>query len=148
VRALARESHVTPAGATVNDLGWEVFPAGIASVVRDAARAGKPVLILENGVADAHDRLRPRALVETLTHLSRAIASGVNVIGYLHWSLLDNFEWAEGYRGRFGLYQVDFADPALPRTRTRSADLYSRIVQANAVAPAVLDEVTARGYPA
>lgn len=140
VRAFARDAHVTPPGAVVNDLGWEVFPSGIASVVRDAARAGKPVLILENGVADAHDALRPRALVETLVHLSEAIAAGTNVIGYLHWSLLDNFEWAEGYHGRFGLYQVDFGNPTLPRTRTRSADLFSRIARANAIEADVLAE--------
>lgn len=133
VRAFAADPHVTPAGAVVNDLGWEIYPSGIASVVRDAARSGKPVLILENGVADAHDRVRPRALVETLTHLLRAIADGVKVLGYLHWSLLDNFEWAEGYQGRFGLYRVDFSDPALPRTRTRSADLFSRIAHSNAI---------------
>jgi beta-glucosidase len=145
---LSGERHVAPPGAVLNDLGWEIYPPGIEAVVRDAARIGKPVLILENGVADAHDRLRPRALVETLVHLSRAIAAGVNVIGYLHWSLLDNFEWADGYRGRFGLYQVDFADPALPRRRTRSAELYSRIVKANAIDSAVLDAVTAPGYPA
>ena len=148
VRAFARDPHVVPPGTVVNDLGWEIHPSGIETVVRDAAQFGKPVIILENGVADATDRVRPRALVETLAHLSRAIASGIDVRGYLHWSLLDNFEWAEGYRGRFGLYQVDFADPALPRTRTRSAELFARIARANAIDPALLDEVTTPGYPA
>jgi beta-glucosidase len=148
VRAFARDPHVVPPGAVLNDLGWEIHPAGIEAVVRDAARFGKPVIILENGVADATDRVRPRALVETLAHLARAIASGVDVRGYLHWSLLDNFEWAEGYTGRFGLYQVGFDDPALPRTRTRSADLFARIARANAIDPAVFDEVAGPGYPA
>jgi beta-glucosidase len=143
VRAFARDPHVTPPGAPLNDLGWEIFPSAIEAAVRDASWFGKPVVILENGVADATDQLRPRALVETLAHLSRTVASGVDVQGYLHWSLLDNFEWAEGYKGRFGLYQVDFADPALPRRRTRSAELFSRIARANAVEADLLAELPA-----
>ena len=108
--------------------------------MREASWFGKPILILENGVADATDRLRPRALVETLTHLARTIAAGTDVVGYLHWSLLDNFEWAEGFTGRFGLYQIDFADPALPRRRTRSADLFARIARANGIGAGELAE--------
>ena len=74
-------------------------------------------------------------------HLGRAIGRGANVIGYYHWSLTDNFEWADGYRGRFGLYKVDFSDPALPRTRTRSAELYSRVAHSNALEQEVAAEV-------
>jgi beta-glucosidase/6-phospho-beta-glucosidase/beta-galactosidase len=100
-----------------------------------------PVLVTENGFADAADAFRPRALVETLMQLAGAIARGARVTGYLHWSLTDNFEWADGYRGRFGLHAIDFADPALPRRRTRSADLFARIVRANAIGDDVLREV-------
>jgi beta-glucosidase len=92
-------------------------------------------------VADATDRLRPRALVETLIHLSRAMSRGVRVLGYLHWSLLDNFEWADGYRGRFGLYAVDFTDPSRPRTRRHSADVFARIARANGVDTSLAAEV-------
>jgi beta-glucosidase/6-phospho-beta-glucosidase/beta-galactosidase len=56
------------------------------------------------------------------------------VLGQYHWSLLDNFEWADGYGGRFGLYRVDFTDPERPRTRTRSAELYSGIARSGALA--------------
>jgi beta-glucosidase len=119
VRSLAAVAHVARRGAPLNDLGWEIYPRGLEQVVNRLARTGVPILITENGVADAHDRFRPRALVESLLHLSNAIDSGVQVLGYLHWSLLDNFEWSDGYSGRFGLYRVDFADPALPRTPTR-----------------------------
>ena len=59
----------------------------------------------------------------------------MRVRGYYHWSLLDNFEWAEGFGGRFGLYRVDFTDPERPRARTRSAEVYSRIARAGAVEP-------------
>jgi beta-glucosidase len=143
VRALAKEPHVLAKGGTPNDLGWEIYPAGIARALERAGRAGKPVLVTENGVADAADRLRPKFLVETLAHVARAIAGGVSVIGYLHWSLTDNFEWADGYRGRFGLYAVDFADPARPRTRRASADVFARIARANAIPPGLAAEVGA-----
>ena len=133
VRMFAPEPHVVPRGATLNDLGWEIYPRGLEDVLVKLAGIGVPIVITENGVADAADRLRPRALVESLHHVARAIERGAPVRGYFHWSLMDNFEWADGYRGRFGLYRVDFADPERPRTRTRSADLYARIAAANAV---------------
>ncbi len=99
------------------------------------------MLVTENGFADAHDSYRPRALVDSLLHLSRAAARGTRLLGYVHWSLLDNFEWSDGYRGRFGLYHVDFDDPARPRRRTRSADLFARIARDNAVTPEMTAEV-------
>ena len=71
--------------------------------------------------------------MESLQCLADAIDSGVPVIGYLHWSLLDNFEWADGYRGRFGLYQVDFGDPERPRRRTESAERFARIARVNGI---------------
>ncbi len=140
VRHLAREAHVARRGVPVNDLGWEIHPAGMEWCVTHAARHGVPLLITENGFADETDRFRPRALVEHLLHLRRAIASGARVLGYLHWSLMDNFEWADGYRARFGLYRVDFDHPERPRHRTRSAEVYSRICRANAVTGEVLAE--------
>ena len=54
------------------------------------------MLVTENGVADARDAIRPRALVEFAEAMHAAIAAGVDVLGYLHWSLLDNFEWSDG----------------------------------------------------
>ena len=65
--------------------------------------------------------------------MHRAIASGVRVLGYLHWSLLDNFEWTDGFSGRFGLYAVDFTHPERPRTRRASAEVFARIARANAL---------------
>jgi beta-glucosidase len=141
VRTFAPEAHVVRSGAPKNDLAWEIYPQGLERAVQRVAKLGHPVIVTEHGFADALDKQRPRALVESLQHLSRAIDRGANVIGYYHWSLMDNFEWADGYSGRFGLYQVDFADPALPRHRTRSAELYSRIVRGNAIEPEVAAEV-------
>ena len=77
-------------------------------------------------------------LIESLIHLKLAMKAGVDVRGYLHWSLLDNFEWADGYRGRFGLYRVDFGDPGRPRVRTRSAEYFAAVARANAITGDVL----------
>ncbi len=133
VRTLAPVPHVARRGVPLTDLGWEVAPVMPAEAVRAVARARVPILVTEHGFADAADAFRPRALVESLLHLGRAIEHGADVIGYLHWSLLDNFEWADGYRGRFGLYAVDFADPERPRRRRRSAELFARVARANGV---------------
>jgi beta-glucosidase len=144
VRMFSRVPHVARRGAPVTDLGWEVWPEGLAQAARRAASVGAPVLVTEHGFADRADALRPRALVESLLALGRAIAAGTPVIGYLHWSLLDNFEWADGYAGRFGLEAVDFDDPARPRTPRRSAQVLARIARANAIDETLAREVGAR----
>ena len=108
VDALAPDPHVARRGAPVTDLGWEIHPAGFEHALMHAAARDLPVLVTENGFADHADAFRPRALVEYLLRMGRAIDRGARVIGYLHWSLMDNFEWAEGYDMKFGLYEVDF----------------------------------------
>ena len=134
VRSLSPVPHVAGPGVSVNDLGWEVWPEGFRLALEAAAKlANAPVLVTENGFADARDAFRPRAIVEFAEAMHRAIEGGTHVLGYLHWSLLDNFEWADGYHGRFGLYAVDFADPARPRRRTRSAEVFARLARANAL---------------
>lgn len=133
IRALSMPHYVVRRGATVNDLGWEIYPKGLGDALVRAGRAGLPVLVTENGVADAVDVHRPRALVESLWHVARAIRNGVDVRGYLHWSLLDNFEWADGYSGRFGLYRIDFDDPHLIRHKTHSAEVFAAIAEAGAI---------------
>jgi beta-glucosidase len=140
VKMFAPEPHVARAHAPLTDLGWEVWPRGFEEALVRVSRARLPVLVTEHGFADAADALRPRALVESLIHLGRAIDRGAQVLGYLHWSLMDNFEWADGYRGRFGLYRVDFTNPDRPRTRTRSAELFARIARANAIGSDVVAE--------
>jgi beta-glucosidase len=140
VNMFGPEAHVVKKGVELTDLGWEIRPEGLEIALVRASKAGLPVLVTENGFADANDRIRPRALVESLLHMQSAVARGVNVIGYLHWSLLDNFEWSDGYRGRFGLYRVDFSRADRARTRTRSADLFARIARANGVTAEIVSE--------
>ena len=93
------------------------------------SRAGAcRIYITENGIADAA-RHAPRPLPRRRTSRAgpRALDDGVDVRGYLHWSLLDNFEWAEGYAPRFGLYAVDYATQA--RTLRKSGERYADIIR-------------------
>jgi beta-glucosidase/6-phospho-beta-glucosidase/beta-galactosidase len=126
--------------APMSDFGWAIHPAGFRTVLDELVPYDLPILITENGVADAADTLRPRFLVDHLYELGRAIDDGVPVEGYFHWSLLDNFEWGSGYCPRFGLLRVDFTDPARPRTAGAGAEVYRRIIDDNTVAPALFAE--------
>jgi beta-glucosidase/6-phospho-beta-glucosidase/beta-galactosidase len=100
--------HHADCGA-VSTMGWEVYPAGLAAVLARFSRYRLPLLVTENGVATDDEALRRDYVLKHLVSLGGAVESGVNVIGYLYWSLIDNFEWALGTRERFGLAEVDFA---------------------------------------
>ncbi len=95
----------------VNDMGWYMEPEGLYPLLLSVSRRykNKPIIITENGVADSKDEYRRWWLEETIVAMERAISEGVNVIGYFHWSLLDNFEWANGWWPKFGLIAVDRA---------------------------------------
>lgn len=94
---------------TVTDLGWDASPADIEhALVRLHEKYHLPILITENGVADAKDELRQWWITQTLLGMQRAIDEGVQLEGYLHWSLIDNFEWDKGRWPRFGLAEVDY----------------------------------------
>jgi beta-glucosidase len=112
-------------GRGLTETGWEIHPQGLAPMVRLAAETGLPVVITENGIATRNDRLRRAFLHEHALVLSHLRASGVPVEGYFYWSLLDNFEWLEGFRPRFGLFEVDYATGA--RRRRPSADLFASL---------------------
>ncbi len=124
-----KEPRVARPGSAVSDLGWEVFPEGLERTLLSCAAFGLPLYVTENGIADKEDRLRPAFIRESLAALDRARAKGANVRGYFHWSLLDNFEWNDGYRGRFGLSAVDFESPGRPRTPRPSARVYAEEVE-------------------
>jgi beta-glucosidase len=111
----------TPAampGRPRSDLGWEIYPEGLYRVLMAHAGRGWPILVTENGVADGPGTARSAFLRAHVYALDRARADGAPVIGYIHWSLIDNFEWSHGYRGRFGLFSIDFDDPTLTRRPT------------------------------
>jgi beta-glucosidase len=93
----------------INDLGWYMKPSGIEQVIRGVAKRWpkKPIFITENGVADMHDQYREWWLSETMVAMSKCLKDGIRLQGYLHWSLLDNFEWQYGWFPKFGLIAVD-----------------------------------------
>ncbi|MCX6793460.1 MAG: glycoside hydrolase family 1 protein [Candidatus Falkowbacteria bacterium] len=113
-----------------NDMGWELYPEGILPVLKDLqSRYNKPIYITENGTADEDDDHRAWYVKEILKNVHQAIEEGVNVRGYLHWSLLDNFEWADGFGPRFGLFSVD--RKTFERKARSSVDVYSEIAKNN-----------------
>jgi beta-glucosidase len=112
----------------INDLGWYMDPAGIEHVINEAwRRYKKPILITENGVADRHDQYRAWWLDETFAAMQRSINKGAKLIGYLHWSLLDNFEWSSGWWPQFGLISVD--RKTMKRTIRKSAFHYKSLIE-------------------
>ena len=126
----------------LTDMGWEVFPPGLHSMLLRLEREYRPakIYVTENGAAyrdeaDATGRIPDARRIEFLRgHLvaaGRAITAGVPLAGYFAWSLLDNFEWAQGYAKRFGLFDVDFATQR--RSPKDSAHWYRQAVAANAV---------------
>ncbi len=97
-----------PASGEHDMFGQPTPPTALAAVVREAhEHAGVPVLVTENGINTADDAVRVRHLRASVAGLEAARAGGVPVLGYIHWSLLDNFEWSSGYVPRFGLVAVD-----------------------------------------
>jgi len=112
-----------------NELGWEIYPEGLAHFLRTYRRYRKPILITENGLPTNRDDDRWTFLFLHLWQVARAIDEGVPIAGYLHWSLLDNYEWADGFGARFGLIGVDYETQA--RTIRESARKLSQVIGRN-----------------
>jgi beta-glucosidase len=107
----------------------EAYPGAIRNAVARAARLRKPIYILENGVPDAQDRVRPWLIVNAVGEVHKLIEEGHDIRGYFHWTLVDNFEWSEGWKLRFGLVALD---PVTQRRTVRpSGLLYREIVRRN-----------------
>ncbi|MEX0917319.1 MAG: glycoside hydrolase family 1 protein [Candidatus Paceibacterota bacterium] len=111
------------------DFGWYIYPEGIYHALCDMKKYKKPIYITENGLADAKDEKRAKFIRDHLKWVHRGIVEGVDVQGYFYWSLLDNFEWAEGYKMRFGLIEIDFATKE--RNIRNSAWEFKKIIDTN-----------------
>ena len=111
----------------VSDLGWELYPEGIYWVLLNLKKYNKPIFITENGLADAKDLKRSEFIKETINYVKKAKADGVDIRGYFHWSLIDNFEWEKGFGPRFGLIEVDYQ--TLERKIRPSAYDYAKIIK-------------------
>ncbi len=132
----AERSDTTPLGEPYG----AVDPHGLYLALKQTAAYGKPIYITENGLPDADDDLRPRFIATHLAEAWRAVQEGVDLRGYYHWTLVDNFEWAAGWSLKFGLYELDLeTGRRIPRA---SAGIYRRIVEANGVPQALLDELS------
>ncbi len=104
---LKRENPHVP----ISDLGWYMEPEGLYPLlIRIWSKYKKPIFVTENGLADENDSYRRWWIEETIIAMERAISEGVDLQGYFHWSLLDNFEWKYGYWPKFGLVEVDRKD--------------------------------------
>jgi beta-glucosidase len=105
----------------------EAYPKGLRRAAKRFAAFNKPIYILENGVPDRDDRIRPWLMKAAVKQMRKLLADGVDLRGYFHWSLTDNFEWNEGWHLRFGLIELD------PQTQARkprpSAQIYAEIIR-------------------
>lgn len=105
----------------------EAYPKGLRRAARRFAAFNKPIYILENGVPDREDRIRPWLMKSAAKQMRKLLADGVDLRGYFHWSLTDNFEWNEGWHLRFGLIELD---PETQERRPRpSAEVYAEIIR-------------------
>jgi beta-glucosidase len=118
----------------------EIYPGGLYRVLKAVykrTRGNKPFYITENGFSDSADTRRPRAILEHLAMMHRAMREGIPVRGYFHWTLVDNFEWNNGWHVRFGLIEIDpETQERIPR---RSASMFGEICRANAITETIVE---------
>lgn len=136
--ALMFGSHVQEPSVRTESSDWgQIAPQGIYHQLMRLNKLGAPLYVTENGIYDKDDAQRPGYLLGHLAAVHRAISDGADVRGYFHWSLIDNFEWAQGWTTPFGLMQVN------PHTQERqwkqSGRLYGQICQANGISDEMLE---------
>ncbi len=124
---LLRQVPLAAQGAPHTEMGWSIVPEGLRLALVEAASYGLPLIVTENGIACQDDLQRLRYITSHLAAVRQAMAAGADVRGYQYWSLLDNFEWAEGYRPEFGLIAVDRQTQS--RTVRESARRYGEIAK-------------------
>lgn len=113
-----------------NDLGWYMEPYSVIEVMRlfNKKFPHKRQIILENGLADRYDQQREWWIQETMRALDDAVEENIKIVGYMHWSLLDNFEWAVGWWPAFGLVDID-RNSGMKRTLRKSAISYKKEIE-------------------
>lgn len=117
----------------VPTMGYEYYEPGIYEILKDftARWEGLPLVVTESGIATETGRRRAEHVVRSLEQIARARDEGIDVRGYYHWSLFDNFEWAEGFEPRFGLYRVDY--DSYERTATEGATVLGDIAASRTI---------------
>jgi len=125
--------RIAPCEGDCTDFGWEIYPKGMREILNWVYRKyRRKIIITENGIADASGEKRPRYLLDHLKEVHKAINEDrIPIKGYFHWSLMDNYEWAKGFKMRFGLYKVDYQTKE--RIPTKAVELYGKICRENAL---------------
>lgn len=118
-----------PLGTPKNDMGWNLDPAGLYYVLMELRQYNKPVYVTEAGLADRNDTYRTEYIRGLVQSSHRAIVDGLDLRGFMYWSLLDNFEWAHGYDQEFGLVHVN--RKTQERIVRPSALVYKTICESN-----------------
>jgi len=114
-------------GRPTSDSGWEIYPEGLLDALKMMQQYGRPLYVMENGVADAKDTLRAKFIIDHVKVLEKAInEEKIDVKGYFHWALTDNYEWAKGFSMKFGLYEVELKTKK--RKERKSATVFKNIV--------------------
>jgi len=109
VRVDARGQAELAPDTEMTAAGYEFYPRALGATIRLAAsRTGRPVYVTESGIATNDDTRRVAYIDAALAEVRQCLDEGIDVRSYIHWSLLDNFEWTSGYDQRFGLVEVDF----------------------------------------
>ena len=109
-----------------------MYPEGYYQVLRSFGdKYDKPIFLTENGIGTSDDAVRQRYIINHLQEVHRAIQEGVEILGYLVWSLTDNFEWAQGFSSHFGLVEIDY--DSLERKPKESAYMFREIIEENAL---------------
>jgi len=128
----------TTPGAEVGPEGWgEMYPEGLYRLLKRLAAYDKPIYITENGVPDTAQMDRARFIVTHLAAAHRALQEGVDLRGYFHWTLVDNFEWLEGWTMRFGLIALD--ETTGERHPKPAAEVYAQICRSGGVSRELLE---------
>jgi beta-glucosidase len=126
-----KESHHQDLGSE-NELGWLVHAPGLKEISKKFAKYGVPLIITENGCATTEDAQRADFIKDHIAQVAAAIGSGIDIRGYLYWTLFDNFEWSHGYNAHFGLAKYDGTTGA--RVTRPSSDVYADICKSNRLA--------------
>ena len=123
-------------------MGWEVYPEGFYQSMMRLKDYGVPVYITENGIGTDDDEQRISYLVRHFKQIHRAIEDGVDIRSYLHWCQQDNFEWAEGYRQKFGLFATE--EGTLNRIPKESASFFKDVAANNRVPGELVEQYSGK----
>ena len=118
-------------GRGLTDMGWEIHPEGLEEVLKEAWRLNVQLIVTENGIATMDDEQKTRFIEKHIEVLGGCRRKVMDIRGYFYWSLIDNYEWLQGFEARFGLYRVDF--DTLERKPTQTAHDYACLVKKNSI---------------